>query len=90
MKILFNLRFYLVIVAILLIWLTLQLSTTIGSLQKYKTLYENEKYKTDSLEVDNQLIKDQLNRFEIGYEIMLGRNPDCAIEYGNIIANETK
>jgi hypothetical protein len=90
MKILFNLKFYLVIVAILLIWLTLQLSTTIGSLQRYKTLYENEKHKTDSLEVDNQLIKDQLSRFEIGYEILLGRNTDCAIEYGNIIANETK
>lgn len=89
-EIFYNIKFYLVIVLLLIIWLTIQLSTTVGNYQKYKTLYEQQKYVSDSLEVDNQIIRDQLDRFEMGYEILLGRNTDCAIEYGNIIANETK
>lgn len=75
---------------LLLIWLTIQLSTTIGQLQKYKTLVNNQERIIDSLLVDKELIRNQLDRFEIGYELLLSRNPDCAIEYGNIIANETK
>jgi hypothetical protein len=90
MKIFYNIRFYLVLVVLLLIWLTIQLGTTIGQLQKYKTFYEKQQYTIDSLMVDRELIRDQLDRFEVGYEILLSRNPDCAIEYGNIIANETK
>lgn len=85
-----NIRFYFVIVLLVTIWLVLKVNIESNKIESYRKLYLIEKSLNDSMENILYSSETELNRFQVAYKIMLSKNPECAIEYGNIIANETK
>ena len=85
-----NIRFYFVIVLLVTIWLVLKVNIESNKIESYRKLYLIEKSLNDSMENILYSSETELNRFQAAYKIMLSKNPECAIEYGNIIANETK
>jgi len=44
----------------------------------------------DSLHAENYPCQIELSRHQRAYEILLERNPDAAVDYGDIISNETE
>ena len=85
-----NIRFYFVIVLLVTIWLALKVNIESNKIESYRKLYLIEKSLNDSMENILYSSETELNRFQSAYKIMLSKNPECAIEYGNIIANETE
>lgn len=104
MKILTQLRFYLVLVTLAFIALLINHMKLKEELNKYKTdafylpggdiakaqQIDSLEKRCDSLYNELFPAQIQLGRHEVAYSIFLERNPKAAQEYGTIISNETE
>ena len=104
MKILTQLRFYVVLVSIsflslLFVHLKLrdeffkyQMDSSFvsgGDISKSQTI-DSLQNLVDSLHSENYPCQIELNRYQIAYEIFMRKNPKAASQYGDIISNETE
>jgi hypothetical protein len=97
MKIFNDIRFYIVITSLSLIWGINQniskgrevttLKEEIVTLNKTIKILEAQK---DSLHWELYPTQIQLNRYEVAYDIFMERNPKAAEQYGTIISEETE
>lgn len=97
MKIFNDIRFYIVITALSLIWGVNQtiikkesiepLKNKIDSLNVSMKKLESEK---DSLYWELFPTQVELGRYQVAYEIFMERNPKAAEQYGTIISEETE
>lgn len=97
MKIFNNIRFYIVITVLSLIWgvnqtivkkeTTESLKNKIDSLNVSVKKLESEK---DSLYWELFPTQVELGRYQVAYEIFMERNPKAAEQYGTIISEETE
>lgn len=97
MKILTQIKFYLVIVILSFLGLLVNYLNLKDSLNNVnKELGESKKsnsllqHNIDSLITENFPCQIELSRYQIAYEILLERNPSAAKQYGDIISNETE
>jgi hypothetical protein len=92
-----SLRIVIVILSLLFIFVSLQLSKEKQSLQPLKNELAKTKKSLDSLQVVTYSLQDsifpiqvELGRYQIAYEIFMERNPKAASQYGDIISEETE
>lgn len=92
-----SLRIVIVILSLLFIFVSLQLSKEKQSLQPLKNELAKTKKSLDSLKVVSDSlyyelfpIQVELGRYQIAYEIFMERNPKAASQYGDIISEETE
>ena len=92
-----SLRIVIVVLSLLLIFVSIQLSKEKQSLEPLKSELAKTKKSLDSLQVENYSLQDsifpiqvELGRYQIAYEIFMERNPKAASQYGDIISEETE
>ena len=100
MKILTQIRLYLVISLLAFLCLVIQYINQKDELLKCQTdkgfveggdIQKAELIQTiDSLKNEMFVMGIELNRYEVAYEIFLKRNPKAAKQYGTIISDETE
>jgi hypothetical protein len=97
MKILTEIKFYLVVVilsffGLLVNYLYLKdrlnnVNKELGECKKSNSILE---HNVDSLIMENYPCQIEIGRYQMAYEILLERNPSAAKQYGDIISNETE
>lgn len=90
MKILHDIRFYIVITCLTLIWSTKQLLDVNDKIVALEMDLEKVEAEKDSLRGELFVKEVELGRYEVAYEIFMERNPKAAKEYGTIISEETE
>lgn len=90
MKILHDIRFYIVITCLTFIWSTKQLLDVNDKIVALEMDLEKVEAEKDSLRGELFVKEVELGRYEVAYEIFMERNPKAAKEYGTIISEETE
>ncbi len=104
MKIITQLKFYVVLVSIALLSLLIVHLKLRNELFKYQVdsgfiqggdilksqTNDSLQNLVDSLRSENYPCQIELNRYQIAYEIFMRKNPKAASQYGDIISNETE
>lgn len=97
MKIFNDIRFYIVITVLSLIWGVNQTISKKESIEPLKNKIDSLNVSVKKLEFEKDSIywelfptQVELGRYQVAYEIFMERNPKAAEQYGTIISEETE
>lgn len=92
-----SLRITIVVLLISLIYLTIMSSNKNEEFKQQKIVINELNSRVDSIKKVSDSLYDlnfpcqiELGRFQVAYQIFLRKNPNAAMEFGDIISNETE